>query len=79
MCLVTTRRKQNGFMTDCTHDKYRADNYMSAGRALAAIRSNQSDICYMGRIVTHCEECNADISRGQRVEVRTVKEVLNEE
>ena len=62
----------------CTHEKYRADNYMMADRALAAIRSNQSDVCYMGQIVTHCDECGEDISRGQRVEIKTVNEYIKE-
>ncbi len=65
-------------MTSCTHEKYRADNYMSADRALATIRSNQSDICYMGIVVTTCDECGGDISHGQRVRVMTTKEYIKE-
>ena len=60
----------------CTHEKYRQDNYMSADRALAAIRSNQSPICWMSIIVVTCEECGENIAHGERVRVMTVKEVM---
>lgn len=51
---------------------------MSADRALAAIRSKQSDVCWMGIVATTCDECGGDISHGQRVRVMTTKEYIKE-
>lgn len=76
MFRATMRRKQNGFMTSCNHDKYRADNYMMADKALSEIKTGHEGICWMSSIVTHCEYCNADISHAERVRVMDTSEYI---
>ena len=60
----------------CTHDKYRADNYMMASKALTEIKTGNAGVCWMSQIVSVCDDCGADISHAERVRVMTVKEVM---
>lgn len=65
-------------VSSCTHDKYRQYPYMHEDEALSMMRANTNSVCWIGIVVKTCDDCGADISRGRRVMVRTVEEVLSE-
>jgi hypothetical protein len=50
---------------------------MSEQKAMSMLRA-KNDICWMSKIITHCQDCGADISHARVVLVKTVKEYLDE-
>lgn len=63
----------------CKHSKYRSEPYAPAEAALSIIKSRENKYCHMSAIIRTCEECNADISKGKRVKLITVKEYMDEQ
>ena len=61
---------------ECNHSRYKQGGYLTTDNALKAMRSSKSDICWMGRIITNCEDCGKDISMYHVVEVKTVQQYL---
>lgn len=72
-CSVTNVTINELSVKNCLHNKYRGDNWMSAPAAL-----KNTNIAWMGMVVKTCEDCGMDISKFQRVQVKTAEQCLRE-
>lgn len=61
----------------CNHDRYREMPYVSDEEAMSLLRA-KNEYCWMGMVVTHCADCDADISHGRWVEVKSFKQIMGE-
>lgn len=59
-------------VTSCTHDRYKQGHHSTADKALQRMKSGQ--VVWRGIVITHCEDCGADISEHRIVPVLTPDE-----
>ena len=62
----------------CTHQRYKRNKgeYMTADNALKAMKAGA--VVWIGRTVTHCEDCGEDLSRFNVVPVKSPGEYVKE-
>ena len=70
-CAVTDKTINPLKLNKCTHDRYRTKDYMCHPKAL-----KDENIAWIDKIVTHCEDCGADISHAKRAAVLTADEYI---
>ena len=56
----------------CTHERYKAKDYMMYSNAVKAFE--KGDVQIIGTPVSKCEDCCEDISHAKRVKVRNMRE-----
>lgn len=71
-CSITEKTINPLIAKKCTHEKYKAKDYMMYSNAVKAFKRNELKI--IGTPVLKCEDCGADISHAQRVKVKRTKE-----
>ena len=73
-CSITDKTVNPLTAKKCTHDRYKANNYMMYSNAVKAFE--MGDIKIIGTPVINCEDCGADISHAKRVKVKSTKEEI---
>lgn len=58
----------------CKHERYKQGRHLTADNALKAIKAGK--YCWMGKVITHCQDCGSDISYANVVEVKTHEQYL---
>lgn len=71
-CSVTGKTINPVSANKCTHDRYRAKNYMMSENAMKAMK--KGDIVWRGMIIKNCQDCGVDISHAKRVQVKTFEQ-----
>ncbi len=70
-CAITGKTVNPLTANKCTHDRYRSKDYMCHPKAL-----KDENIAWVDKIVTHCQDCGADISHAKRAAVLTADEYM---
>ena len=60
----------------CQHERYKDGKYCVFEKGLDGMRLNK--VVWLGTIITHCEDCGADISEHHIVPYKTPEDYLKE-